>query len=274
MDFCKVLHINIYRLLFIIIYYKYFCIFINNLKNNIIIAKRYHNNIIIAKRYNNIIIYKQNNTYMGNKQNRIQIDNTPNNTYLYINSNNVIYINGLITHDIVDLLEPYYTNKINVSDNIINIIIDSNGGELLPTIQFVAKMGKMKLTKNITFNGYAVKAYSAAFYIFQFCNNRYASPLSTILLHNTTATIHKKNIKTKINTDDYVEYFSKGTYNYNKLKFVTEVTKRFDRMISSKIGVSYEDYMEKKYNEWRIMGGVNLIKNKFADKLFNFIFKN
>jgi hypothetical protein len=33
-------------------------------------------------------------------------------------------------------------------------------------------------------------------------------------------------------------------------------------IISSKIGMSYEDYMEKKYDEWRIMGGVNIINSQ------------
>ena len=93
MDFIKILHINVYRLLFIITYYKYFCIFIN-----------YYENILKIN-----IICKQNNSYMENKKSIIQIDNISNNTYID-NKNNTIYINdritNRITNHIVDLLEP------------------------------------------------------------------------------------------------------------------------------------------------------------------------
>jgi len=99
-----------------------------------------------------------------------------------------------------------------VYDNIINLIIDSNGSEALPTIKFIAKMNKMKTSKNITFNGYALKAHSSTFYIFQFCNNKYVSPLITLLLHNSITIIDENN--TKINTCDYAKYFSKETYEY------------------------------------------------------------
>ena len=179
------------------------------------------------------------------------------------NETNIITIYDKINKKSVDLfVHSKDMNKINGFDNkwkpIVNIIINSNGGDYFATIKFILKMEEIK-KRNVTFNCYSIQASSSAFVIFQYCDKRYVSPSSLLFHHNAT-------IKVPL---EELEYFYE---NYYELA-MREHTK-INKYISSKIGLTYKEYLEKIRNDWRIKGGKNIMANKLADEIVLFQYKS
>jgi len=200
-----------------------------------------------------------------NKNIHIDVSRNNNSNYRFVdlsNETNIININGKINKNMVDLfLHSNYVNEINGFDNklkpIINIIIDSRGGDYYATIEFITKMEEIK-KRNVKFYCYSIQASSSAFVIFQYCDNRYVSPTSLLFHHNAT-------IKIPLET---LEHFYEKYY-----EIVIVQHKKINRYIASKIGLSYKEYMKKIRNDWIIKGGENIMTNKLADEIVIFKYK-
>jgi len=179
------------------------------------------------------------------------------------NETNIITIYDKINKKSVDLfIHSKDMNEIKAINNkwkpIVNIIINSHGGDYFATIQFIIKMEEIK-KRNVTFNCYAIQASSSAFVIFQYCDKRYVSPSSLLFHHNAT-------IKVPL---EELEYFYENYY-----ELVMTEHKKINKYISSKIELTYKDYMEKISKDWRIKGGKNIIANKLADEIVIFQYKS
>jgi hypothetical protein len=178
------------------------------------------------------------------------------------NESNIININGEINKNMLNLfINSKYMNEINGFDNkwkpIINIIINSNGGDYFATIKFISKMEEIK-KKNVTFHCYSIQACSSAFVIFQYCDHRFILSSSLLFHHNAT-------IKIPLDT---LEYFYENYY-----EFVIIQHKKINKYIASKVGLTYKEYMKKIRNDWVINGGKNIIANQLADEIVIFQYK-
>ena len=178
------------------------------------------------------------------------------------NETNIINIHGEINKKLIDLLiNSKHMNEINGFDNkwkpIVNIIINSHGGDYFATIEFISKMEEIK-KRNVKFNCYSLEASSSAFVIFQYCDNRYVTPTSLLFHHNAT-------IKIPLDT---LEYFYENYY-----EMVIVQHRKINKYIASKVGLSYKEYMKKIRNDWKIKGGKNIMANKLADEIVIFQYK-
>lgn len=96
---------------------------------------------------------------------------------------NTIKIKGMITGDNPELIAEYYKFKDMAQQPIINIYIDSPGGEVEAGFYFVDLMHQYQ-TKGTKFNCFVNnEAYSMAFIILSACDDRYIWPGTHLLFH-------------------------------------------------------------------------------------------
>jgi ATP-dependent protease ClpP protease subunit len=134
-----------------------------------------------------------------------------------------------------------------------SILINSNGGDLMKSYELVMHMNTVP---NLKFKCYALNAYSSAFVIFQYCNERYVLSNSLLIHHNGSITIKGSFEIVK----DFIE---------NDFKVMQLIHDKINKNIAERINMSYSNFMNKIHNNWVISGGENIIKNNLADEIVN-----
>ena len=167
---------------------------------------------------------------------------------LYANN---IFIKGEITKkSINNTISNIHKQK---STNI-NLIIDSHGGELISGYNLITEMLKMQ-KKNLTiFNCYAINAKSTAFTIFQYCDNRYVMPDSTLFQHNIS-------LEFKGSFEEFEDFYE------TRFELYRSITDIFNKDVSKKIKMKYNVFMKKIWHDWTIKGGENIVENNLADEV-------
>ena len=158
---------------------------------------------------------------------------------------NNIFIKGEITQSSINTT----ISEINKSEKQINLIIDSNGGNLISGYNLIREM-----LKKTNINCYAINAQSTAFTIFQYCNNRYVMPDSTLFQHNIS-------ISFKGSFEEFDDFYKTRFDSYRLINHMVSKT------ISKKIKLKKEDYLKKIWNNWTIEGGEKIIENNLADEI-------
>ena len=168
-------------------------------------------------------------------------------------STNFIYIDTQITYNNINKIIIGLRNK---TDNIY-FYIDSIGGDFDATYKLINHMEKLK-KMNIKFICVAERAFSGAFIIFQYCNTRYVFNNSNLFHHEIYI-----NIKGTISSlDDLLTYY---------FIILKEKDIKIKKYISNKIEMNYDEYVDRIKQEWNIIGGLNILEYKLADKI---IYKN
>ena len=143
--------------------------------------------------------------------------------FMYIQFENNIFIKGEITQSSINTT----ISEINKSEKQINLIIDSNGGNLISGYNLIREM-----LKKTNINCYAINAQSTAFTIFQYCNNRYVMPDSTLFQHNIS-------ISFKGSFEEFDDFYKTRFDSYRLINHMVSKT------ISKKIKLKKEDYLKK-----------------------------
>ena len=110
------------------------------------------------------------------------------------------------------------------------------------------------MLKKTNINCYAINAQSTAFTIFQYCNNRYVMPDSTLFQHNIS-------ISFKGSFEEFDDFYKTRFDSYRLINHMVSKT------ISKKIKLKKEDYLKKIWNNWTIEGGEKIIENNLADEI-------
>ena len=123
--------------------------------------------------------------------------------------------------------------------------LDTNGGSVSAGARIVDEVQKYNL------NCIAHKAYSMGFVILQACNKRFVTPYSSVMQHQISYGV--ANEKAKV--ESYVN-------------FVDQIGEKLDKMQAKKIGLEYETFKKKTYNDWWLSGD-NIIYENVADEIVN-----
>ena len=169
--------------------------------------------------------------------------NSPISKTIQLNSTNVLTIRGTIDDAVANKF-VYDLNK-DINRGSKYVYLDTNGGSVSAGARIVDEVEKYKL-KCI-----AHKAYSMGFVILQACSKRYITPYSSVMQHQISYGV--ANEKAKV--ESYVN-------------FVDQVGEKLDKMQSKKIGLEYETFKKKTYNDWWLSGD-NIILENVADEMVN-----
>jgi len=176
-----------------------------------------------------------------------------------LHKNNVVIIAKEITKQSIDTaiskIHKYITPKdINTTiDPIVNLFIDSNGGDFLAGLDLILNMEILQ-TNKIKFYCYAKNAKSTAFVIFQYCDKRFVTSSSTLFQHNISISLTGT-------FEDFDAFYKQRFQVYNSL--YNDV----NRYISTKIELPYNNYLKKISNEWTIQGGNKILDYNLADEI-------
>ena len=172
-----------------------------------------------------------------------------NNSYrkVYLSSDYNIFIKGRITKEKMN--EIIY--KIGNNKNI-NLIINSDGGDLFAGYDLIIKMIEKKPLSN--FECYALNAKSTAFDIFQYCDKRFVLPNSILFQHNVS-------IEFKGSFEEFENFY------YEKFELYRNTVSKLNKIISNKIKLEFSDYQKKIMKNWSIKGGKKILENNLADEI-------
>ena len=162
---------------------------------------------------------------------------------IQLNTTNILTIRGTIDDSVANQF-VYDLNK-NIDRNTKYVYLDTNGGSVSAGIRIVDEIQKYNL------NCIAHKAYSMGFVILQACKNRYITPYATVMQHQISYGV--ANEKAKI--ESYVN-------------FIDQIGNKLDKMQSDKIGLYYDDFKRRTYNDWWLSSD-NIIKEHVADEIVN-----
>ena len=169
--------------------------------------------------------------------------NSPISKTIQLNSTNVLTIRGTIDDAVANKF-VYDLNK-DINRGSKYLYLDTNGGSVSAGARIVDEVEKYKL-KCI-----AHKAYSMGFVILQACSKRYVTPYSSVMQHQISYGV--ANEKAKV--ESYVN-------------FVDQVGEKLDKMQAKKIGLEYETFKKKTYNDWWLSGD-NIVLENVADEMVN-----
>ena len=169
--------------------------------------------------------------------------NSPISKTIQLNSTNVLTIRGTIDDAVANKF-VYDLNK-DINRGSKYLYLDTNGGSVSAGARIVDEVEKYKL-KCI-----AHKAYSMGFVILQACSKRYITPYSSVMQHQISYGV--ANEKAKV--ESYVN-------------FVDQVGEKLDKMQAKKIGLEYETFKKKTYNDWWLSGD-NIVLENVADEMVN-----
>ena len=166
---------------------------------------------------------------------------TSNEKHIALDLNNTIMIRG----EINEKTATDFVFDLNSRENKKNLFVflDTNGGSVDAGNKIVQEIQKYKL------DCIAQRAISMGFVIFQSCNERYITQLSTLMQHQMSYGI--MNEKAKI--ESYVNY-------------IKQVSHHLVGLQSKKIGISKKEFERRTYNEWWLFGD-NAIDENCADEL-------
>lgn len=162
---------------------------------------------------------------------------------IMLNSTNVLTIRGTIDDAVANSF-VYELNK-DVNKGSKYVYLDTNGGSVSAGSRIVDEIQKYNL------DCIANKAYSMGFVILQSCNKRYITAFSSVMQHQISYGV--ANEKAKV--ESYVN-------------FVDQVGEKLDKMQAKRIGLEYETFKKKTYNDWWLSGD-NIIFENVADQVVN-----
>jgi len=168
---------------------------------------------------------------------------SPNLKSIQLNTTNVLTIRGTIDDTVANKF-VYDLNK-DVNRGSKYVYLDTNGGSVSAGSRIVDEIQKYNL------NCIAHKAYSMGFVILQACNKRFVTPYSSVMQHQISYGV--ANEKAKV--ESYVN-------------FVDQIGEKLDKMQAKKIGLEYETFKKKTYNDWWLSGD-NIIYENVADEIVN-----
>ena len=160
---------------------------------------------------------------------------------IFLDTNNTLLIRG----EISDKQATQFIYELNQKPKKKNLYVylDTNGGSVDAGNKIVNEIRKYNLSC------IAQKAISMGFVIFQSCNERYITQLSTLMQHQMSYGI--MNEKAKI--ESYVNY-------------IKQISHHLVGLQSKKIGISRKEFERRTYNEWWLFGD-NAIDENCADEL-------
>ena len=163
-------------------------------------------------------------------------------THITLTKDNMIAITGEITKS----TSVKFINNMRTINNTTYIYINSPGGSVMDGHHIINYMNMLK-SKNITLICYADMAASMAFVILQACNERLGSPASILMQHQMS-------LRTNMNL-----------YNLNNyVKMVQDINIYLDKFQAERIGMNYNDFVNKITSDWWI-SGVTAIDEKILD---------
>ena len=162
---------------------------------------------------------------------------------IMLNSTNVLTIRGTIDDAVANSF-VYELNR-DIDRGSKYVYLDTNGGSVSAGSRIVDEIQKYNL------DCIAHRAYSMGFVILQACNKRYVTPYASVMQHQISYGV--ANEKAKV--ESYVN-------------FVDQVGEQLDKMQAKKIGLEYETFKKKTYNDWWLSGS-NIIYENVADEIVN-----
>lgn len=162
---------------------------------------------------------------------------------IHLNTTNVLTIRGTIDDAVANQF-VYDLNK-DINRGSKYVYLDTNGGSVSAGSRIVDEIQKYEL------DCIAHRAYSMGFVILQACNNRYITQYSSVMQHQISYGV--SNEKAKV--ESYVN-------------FIDQIGEKLDKMQAKKIGMLYDDFKKKTYNDWWLSGD-NIILDNVADEIVN-----
>ena len=162
---------------------------------------------------------------------------------IMLNSTNVLTIRGTIDDAVANSF-VYELNK-DIDRGSKYVYLDTNGGSVSAGSRIVDEIQKYNL------DCIAHRAYSMGFVILQACNKRYVTAYSSVMQHQISYGV--ANEKAKV--ESYVN-------------FIDQIGEKLDKMQAKKIGLEYETFKKKTYNDWWLSGD-NIIFENVADQVVN-----
>lgn len=162
---------------------------------------------------------------------------------IMLNSTNVLTVRGTID----DALANSFVYELNrdIDRGSKYVYLDTNGGSVSAGSRIVDEIQKYNL------DCIAHRAYSMGFVILQACNKRYVTAYSSVMQHQISYGV--ANEKAKV--ESYVN-------------FIDQIGEKLDKMQAKKIGLEYETFKKKTYNDWWLSGD-NIIFENVADQVVN-----
>lgn len=158
-----------------------------------------------------------------------------------LNTDNSLFIRGEINEKMAtDFV--FDVNKRKSKKNMY-VFLDTNGGAVDAGNQIIYEIQKYN------FSCIAHKAISMGFVILQSCNERYITPLGTLMQHQMSYGIMDEKAK----VESYVEY-------------IKQVGDHLTELQSNKIGISKKEFARRTYNDWWLFGK-NAVNEKCVDDL-------
>lgn len=162
----------------------------------------------------------------------------------------LILLEGTIDmHSSIKFIDSF--NKINEEE--VYIYVNSNGGDMVSGYVIISQL--MNTNKNVTC--IAKKAESIAFDIYSFCQKRYVLDDSELFQHEAKCSFEGT-------FDELNDY-------YSRLRTVHLLDSVINMRNANLMNVTYEEYMLKLKNDFRVVGGQEIIRLGFADELIEFL---
>ena len=162
---------------------------------------------------------------------------------IMLNSTNVLTVRGTIDDAVANSF-VYELNR-DIDRGSKYVYLDTNGGSVSAGSRIVDEIQKYNL------DCIAHRAYSMGFVILQACNKRYVTAYSSVMQHQISYGV--ANEKAKV--ESYVN-------------FIDQIGEKLDKMQAKKIGLEYETFKKKTYNDWWLSGD-NIIFENVADQVVN-----
>lgn len=176
--------------------------------------------------------------FVALSQQAIEVDNT-----MVLKSENTFTLNGEVSSSsMAVLLQEVLGSK----KQEVNIVISSNGGSVFAAMDFVDNIK----ASGIKTNCIVLWGASAAFAIFQSCDNRYIPENGILMQHQASYGLNSQSVENQKQFNG----------------FLLKMIERFEKMEYDRIGWTKEQYFEKtKFDYWVV--GEDAVADKVADKV-------
>jgi ATP-dependent protease ClpP protease subunit len=155
---------------------------------------------------------------------------------IFLDTNNTLLLRGEINEKLATEF-VYDLNSRKKKDNLY-VFLDTNGGSVDAGNKIVNEIQKYNLSC------IAQKAISMGFVILQSCENRYVTPLSTLMQHQISYGVRDEKAK----VESYVEY-------------IKQIGDELTEMQANKIGITTRDFKLNTYNDWWLFGKKSIQEN-------------
>lgn len=162
-----------------------------------------------------------------------------------LDEDSLVSIKGVIDKDTSN---KFFGDLKDFTSDSLDIFITSPGGSVMEGMKIIDYIKTLQ-NMNVEVNCYGDFAASMAFVILQSCSNRYAMESSILMQHQMSLGVSGpiENIKS---------YF----------KMIQDIENKLNFDQAKRIGLSYDDFNKKIFNDWWISGSTAVIEN-VVDKL-------